>query len=257
MTRAPQSDFPSVPASFAEAQRPAKVADALEKLGRRIASGSIAEGETLPIEPELATELNVSRSTVREVVRTLIALGMVEVRPRIGTRVRPSGEWNLLNRDVLRWMSPEDAPNPVILAAIGEARHVFEPSAAALAAERATDSEIARIRVAFDAMQVAADRASIVEAIQADRAFHLAVLEATHNPILRAFDSAIDAILGVLFRVTTNHLEDFRDNLGNHRRVLDAIAAHDPEAARQAMADTIGHTEDHLRHSDIGPGTRT
>lgn len=237
----------------ASATRPAKAAGALETLGRRIASGEIGEGTTLPTEPELMEDLSISRSTVREAVRMLIALGMVEARPRLGTTVRPRGEWALLNRDVLRWLSPQDAPDPEILIAISEARRVFEPPAAALAATRATKEEIAAVRAAYEGMAAAAASGSVEAAIAADRAFHLAVLEATHNPVLRAFDSAIDSILGVLFHITTNHMDGFRDNLGNHRRVLDAIAARDPEGAHQAMADTIGHTEDHL----LDPGQIT
>lgn len=237
------------------AARPVKAAGALDALGRRIASGEISEGATLPTEPELMAELSVSRSTVREAVRTLIALGMVEVRPRLGTTVRPRSQWALLNRDVLRWISPPHAPDPGMLIAISEARRVFEPSAAALAATRATEMEIAALEKAYEGMLKAAKENSVEAAILADRAFHLAVLEATHNPVLRAFDSAIDAILGVLFHITTNRMNGFRDNLGNHRRVLDAIAARDPEGARLAMADTIGHTEVHLQESGtIVPG---
>lgn len=254
MSRPDPHDLPAL--AGAGAARPAKVAGALEALGRRIASGRIAEGATLPTEPELTAELGVSRSTVREAVRTLIALGMVEARPRLGTTVRPRGDWALLHRDVLRWLSPPEAPDPGMLIAISEARRVFEPSAAALAATRATGAEVAALRGAFAAMEAAARRGSVEAAIWADRAFHLAVLEATHNPVLRAFDSAIDAILGVLFHITTNRMDGFRDNLDNHRRVLEAIAARDPEAARRAMADTIGQTEDHLRSPDEVTGKR-
>ncbi|RYG98100.1 MAG: FadR family transcriptional regulator, partial [Alphaproteobacteria bacterium] len=81
----------------------------------------------------------------------------------------------------------------------------------------------------------------------ADREFHLAILKATGNPILQAFDSAIDSILGVLFGVTANHMENFRANLSNHLAVLEAIRLRDPTAAERAMLDTIQFTTEKMK----------
>lgn len=231
---------------------PAKTVGITEILGRRVVSGVYGVGDVLPVEAELIAEMSVSRTTLREAVRTLVALGLLEVRPRTGTRVRPRRDWNLLNRDVLAWMTPEDGFNPELSAAIDEAREVFEPAAAALAATRASRRAVTRIRMAYDDMEAAAARDAIRDAILADRAFHLAILSATGNPILEAFDTAIDAVLGQLFRVAIeNHMENFRRNLANHLRVLEAIERNRPEEARQAMLDTIWFTRRHLEKHNL------
>ncbi|MEY8800908.1 FadR/GntR family transcriptional regulator [Leisingera sp. XS_AS12] len=232
--------------------RSAKGSEMLETLGRRIVSGEYAVGETLPIEAELIEEFSVSRTTLREAIKTLTALGLLEVRPRHGTRVRPQREWTLLNRDVLRWMQPVNGFNVELSTAIDEAREVFEPAACALAAVRADRKEITRIRLAYEAMEQAAAEDDVPAAIQADKEFHLSILAATGNPILEAFDTAIDAVLGQLFRAAIEvHMESFRKNLVNHLRVLEAIEQGKPEEARQAMLDMISLTRRHLKNYKI------
>lgn len=240
-------------AERAASVRPAKATELLELLGRRIVSGKYAVGTTLPVEAELIKEFGVSRTMLREAIKTLVALGMIEVRTRHGTSVRPRRDWSLLNRDVLRWMMmPEDAFNIELSSAIDEAREVFEPAAAAMAATRADRRQITRIRLAYEDMELAAERDDVPAAIQADKAFHLAILAATGNPILEAFDNAIEAVLGLLFKAAIEvHMESFRKNLANHLRVLEAIEQHDPEIARQAMLDMIVLTRRHLEKYNL------
>ena len=229
--------------------RPAKVSEVLELLGRRVVTGDYAVGETLPVEKELIEELSVSRTTLREAIKTLTALGLLEVRTRHGTRVRPRQDWSLLSRDVLRWMQPGEGVNVELSSAIDEAR---EPAACALAAVRADRREITRIRLAYEAMERAAENDDVEAAIQADKDFHLAILAATGNPILEAFDTAIDAVLGLLFKAAIErHMESFRKNLANHLRVLEAIEQRRPEEARQAMLDMIGFTRRNLENYQI------
>jgi len=121
---------------------------------------------------------------VREAIKTLAAKGLLSVRPRHGTHVRPRRDWSLLDRDVLSWVVGDDEPDRDLLLAIQEVRSIIEPAAAALAAERATRSDRGRINAALAAMETAPDQAS---AIAADKAFHLAILDATHNPVLQGF----------------------------------------------------------------------
>ncbi len=245
------------PKALGASQRPAKVAEALECLGRRIATGEVAEGSSLPVEAELVAELGVSRSTLREAVKTLVALGMVEVRTRHGTRVLPRRKWNILNRDVLLWMTQKGVLSPDLCTAIDEAREVIEPAAARFAAKRATRVQLIDIRRAYEDMELAAEADDIDGAIRADRAFHLAILAATKNPILEAFDTALDAVLGLLFEVATStHMQNFRNNLDNHRHVLEAIERHDANAASAAMLETIWHTRSHLEAHNLTTATQ-
>jgi len=220
-----------------------KLADSvLEHLGMEIARGTFPVGAALPTEPELMEALGVGRSSVREAVRALSSRGMVDTAPRRGTVVAPREHWNTLNREVMRWMmsSPEGAPE--LLKAIDEARRIFEPASAALVAQKADRLQVIAIETAFALMEDAAARGDTEAAIQADRQFHLQILRATNNPILEAFDSALDAVLGILFGVTANHMENFRANLANHLAVLEAIRRKDPQGAERAMLDTIEFT---------------
>lgn len=225
-----------------------RTATAFNLLGQRIANGEFAVGDTLPIEPELARELGVSRTTIREAVRSLVTLGMLEVRTRAGTSVRPRHFWNILDRSVLDWMMQDKGNVAGLIAAIDEAREVFEPHAAALAAQRASRADVAAISAGYEGMAVAAEADNVEDAILADREFHSAILKATGNPILMAFDAAIDAVLGILFTIASaDHRQIFKQNLENHRRVLEAIRTGDAEEASRAMIETIQFTRESLR----------
>lgn len=225
-----------------------RTAGALHTLGLRIAGGTYPVGTALPVEADLAHELGVSRSTIREAVRSLVTLGMLEVRTRSGTRVRPGHHWNILDRTVLGWLMQSGTDVAVLIAAIDEARGVFEPQAAAMAAQRATRAQVAAIAAGYEGMAVAAEADDIPAAVSADCEFHLAILKATGNPILMAFASAIDAVLGILFNVAAaDHRQIFKQNLENHRRVLEAIREGRAEDASAAMLDTIEFTRQSLK----------
>jgi len=221
--------------------KPGKIGAMVSGLGAAIVRGEIAPGFALPPEPELETRYGAGRSVVREAIKTLAAKGLVSVRPRHGTHVRPVQDWMLLDRDVLGWLRTGDGLDPALLAALEETRGIIEPAAAALAAQRATPADWRNIDAALAAME--AGQHDPQAAIAADKAFHLAVLEATHNPVLRSFRGAIDAILSAVFDITVGV---FAGNLPNHAAVARAIAARDPAAARQAMESLLGYTHEHL-----------
>ena len=220
-----------------------KLADGvLDRIGAEIALGRHPVGAAIPTETELMESLGVGRSSVREAIRVLASLGMVETAPRRGTIVAPRGRWNMLNRDVMRWLMRDGQYDPDLLAAINEARRIFEPASAALAARKASAAQILAVEAAYVQMEEAATQGDPDAAIEADRAFHLAIQRATSNPILGGFDAALDVVLGLLFSVTANHMDNFRDNLANHLRVVEAIRRKDPEAAEQAMIAMIDFT---------------
>jgi GntR family galactonate operon transcriptional repressor len=221
--------------------KPGKIGAMVSALGAAIVRGEIAPGTTLPPEPELESRYGAGRSVVREAVKTLAAKGLVSVRPRHGTQVRAVHDWTLLDRDVLGWMRTGDGLDRDLLIALEETRAIIEPAAAALAAERATPEDCARITAALAAMK--AGKHDPQAAIAADKQFHLAILDATHNPVLGSFRGAIDAILSAVFDVAVGV---FAGNLPNHAAVAEAIAARDPAAARRAMQSVLGYTHGHL-----------
>jgi len=220
--------------------KPGRIRTVLTTLGREIAQDRIPAGTALPPEPDLEARFGVGRGVVREAIKTLAAKGLVSVRPRHGTHVLPRHEWSLLDRDVLSWLVGPNEPDRDLLLAIQEVRSIIEPAAAALAAERATANDRRCINTALAAMETAQDHAS---AVAADKAFHLAILDATHNPVLQGFRGAIDTILSTVFAVAVGSVGWFRDNLPNHAVAARAIDAGNAEKARAAMERVLGYTK--------------
>lgn len=205
-----------------------KVAGAL---GRRIVSGQHEPGDTLPTEPRIQAEFGVSRTAVREAIRLLSAKGLTYSRPKTGTRVRPMAEWNMLDPDVLRWHLDEE-PTESFIQALFEMREIIEPAAAAFAAERATAEEITTIAAAMDGIE-REERASPRQ-IQADIDFHMNILEASRNPMLRSVGALIESALELTFSISWRTAMA-EDAVLQHRAVYDAIREKKPEDAFLAM----------------------
>ncbi len=220
--------------------KPGRIHAVLTTLGSEIAQDVFAVGDALPPEHDLEMRLGVGRGVVREAIKTLAAKGLVSVRPRHGTHVRPRRDWSLLDRDVLTWLAGSREPDRELLLAIQEVRLIIEPAAAALAAERATKTDRQRINAALVAMETSHDQAS---ATAADKAFHLAILDATHNPVLQGFRGAIDTILSAVFLVAVGTTGWFEDNLPNHAAAARAIDEGNAKKARAAMEQVLGYTQ--------------
>jgi GntR family transcriptional regulator, galactonate operon transcriptional repressor len=238
------------PKTAARQIKPGRIRTVLTTLGREIAQDLIPVGAALPPEPDLEARFGVGRGVVREAVKTLAAKGLVSVRPRHGTHVLPRYEWSLLDRDVLSWLVGRDEPDRDLLLAIQEVRSIIEPAAAALAAERATKNDRWRINTALAAMETSQDQAS---AIAADKAFHLAILDATHNPVLQGFRGAIDTILSTVFLVAVGSVGWFKDNLPNHTAAARAIDEGNADKARIAMERVLGYTKFKLSNGKAAP----
>lgn len=206
-------------------------------LAKMILSGDIAPGSRLPTEAELGERLEVSRTALRESVRMLAGKGLIESTPRIGTIVLPPDQWNHLDTDLLTWR--EDLPpDMTFIRALTEAREVIEPAAAAMAAERATGTDLGRAQEAFDRM-CAIDRDDIEASVLADEAFHKAILMGSKNAIFANFGSVIGSALRMSFRLTTTASENFAASLDTHGDVLEAIRLRDGDMARRLMRDLI------------------
>jgi GntR family galactonate operon transcriptional repressor len=219
--------------------KPGRIHAVLATLGSEIARDIIPAGAALPPEHDLELRFGVGRGVVREAVRTLAAKGLVSVRPRHGTHVRPRCDWSLLDREVLGWLVGDNEPDHDLLGWIQEVRAIIEPAAAAMAAERATAEDRRRIDQALTAMESAPDHES---AFAADKAFHLAILDATHNPVLQGFRGAIDTILSAVFSIAIGRTGWFEDNVSNHAAAAHAIAAGNAGEASAAMRQVVGYT---------------
>jgi DNA-binding FadR family transcriptional regulator len=219
-------------------QNPSRIHGAIAKtLGVAIVSGQYAPGDILNNEIDSSELLNVSRSAYREAVRILAAKGLVESRPKTGTRISPKARWNLLDPEVLAWFF-ESEPSEDFLRGLFELRMIVEPAAAALAAERRDEAQVERMRNALIVMQ---HQTLATEAGQAaDRDFHDTVLEATGNAPLFTLSSSIGAAVRwtTIFKQRKRELP--RDPMPDHWKVFDAIAAGRPAQARQAMEKLVG-----------------
>lgn len=205
-------------------------------LGARILGGALPPGAVLPNETLLSVELSVSRTALREAIKVLGAKGLVESRPKTGTRVRPRSEWNMLDPDILAW---QFAATPIdrFTQNLFEVRRIIEPPAAALAATRGDEKAIAQIAAAFAELEAAGD--DVEASIGPDLRFHQAILAATDNELLIPLGALIETALASGFRLSNRNTGARLMSVPRHRDVLRAIQAHDAEGARQAMVDLL------------------
>lgn len=208
----------------------------VETLARRVLSGEIPEGSTLDL-VALQSELDVSLTALRESLKVLAAKGMVDARQKRGTFVRARSDWNLLDADVLRWQFAEGSGSGSgvdsgLLRNLSEVRGIIEPAAVRLAAQRRTDADLAELEAALAAMGERDGTAA--HAVEADLAFHRALLAASHNELLERMEMVIES--GLAHRDQIVHSSPHgEDPVPSHRAVLDAVRAGDQDAAEHAM----------------------
>lgn len=207
----------------------------LDSLGRAIVTGRF-EREPFPTEAELAQQHGVSRSVTREAVKMLTAKGLLSARPRQGTVVQPTSSWNLFDTDVLHWLL-ERQFSVELLKQFNQLRVVIEPEAAALAAQFADAEDLQRINLSFERIG-AADRGED-DTLEADIAFHVAILRASRNPFYAQFRDVVGTALRMSIRFT-NRIQGRTASVADHGVVRDAIVVRDADGARSAMRSLIG-----------------
>lgn len=215
-------------------------------LGRRIIRGVVRPGAVLPQEATLCQELGVSRTVVREAVKILSAKGLLEPRPKRGTVVRPSEAWSHLDPEVVQWQAEAD-PDGRQLAYLTELRQAVEPAAAAMAAARASDAEIAGIAAACQAMEDCVG--SIADFLHADRQFHVQILHASGNPFFAPVANVIGSALLPSLRVTNRKTAENSTSVPLHRRVVSAIQARQPAKAHKAMRALLMDAASRIRQN--------
>ncbi len=206
------------------------------RLGVDILRGVHPCGETLPNEIESSSTLDISRSAYREAIRILAAKGMVESRPKTGTRVTERARWNLLDPDVLRWMF-EAEPSEAFILGLFELRLITEPAAAALAAQRRSDAHLVAMDEALKIM--AAETLATEAGRQADLDFHDALMRATGNEALASLSSSIGAAVAWSTRYKQRVKALERDPVPDHRAVYEAIARGDTSDAHWCMESLV------------------
>ena len=205
-------------------------------LGIGIVSGQYRPGDVLTGEGASSERLEVSRTAYREAVRILAAKGLVESRPKVGTKVSTRDQWQLLDPDVLAWAF-DDEPDLELLDSLFELRNIIESEAAALAALRRSEAQLKSMRHALERMArftIATEAGRL-----ADQEFHSALLKATGNPYIISLTMGVNAAVNTtnMFKQRERPLD--RDPVPDHRHVLDAIVAKDPVKAKRRMSELI------------------
>jgi DNA-binding FadR family transcriptional regulator len=221
-------------------------AQVAREIGLRVLEGELAAGTVLPNEAVLGMEFGVSRTALREAIKVLESKGLVEVRRKTGTRIRPRRDWNALDPEILSWLfsGPGFAAGlPDLL----ELRLIVEPAGARLAALRATPANLQEIEEALAGMEAAV--ADAESSIEFDLLFHMAILEATHNAFMRPFGALIQEALRASFRLTNKDRLAYERSLKRHRDVFDAIKAKDPDAAEATMRLVLNRTSEDIERS--------
>jgi DNA-binding FadR family transcriptional regulator len=214
----------------------------VHEIGVRILRGELKPGDTLP-DNGLIDEPGVSRTVLREAIKVLAAKRLVESRPKTGTRVRPRRDWNLLDPDVLAWQI-EAGPNADFLGQALELRRMIEPAAARVAAERATEDQIAALYAAYEEMAAAGD--DLDAFMEPDLRFHSLLLEACGNELLEHMSAIFTAVLRTVFAYSSSSSRAYPRAARRHRAIVKAIEARDPDAAEQAVVRLIDDTKANL-----------
>jgi DNA-binding FadR family transcriptional regulator len=205
----------------------------LDQLGTVICSGDLAPGSVLYID-DLTDQHAVSRSVVREVLRVLAAMGLVDTRRRVGTVIRPASDWNVFDPQVIRWRLAS-ADRIAQLRSLTELRTAVEPQAACLAATRATPDEASDLVGLAAKMWAAGKAGNEVEFLRLDIEFHRQVLLSSGNEMFVKLQELVAEILTGRHHYELMPHHPHEQALQLHAEVAQAIQRRDGERAKDAM----------------------
>jgi DNA-binding FadR family transcriptional regulator len=215
----------------------------VDLLGEAIVTGRYPVGSSLPPEPALGSELGVSRTVIREAVKSLIAKGLLVTGPKVGTRVLAESHWNWFDPQVVGWQSRAGLSRE-LLRDLQELRRVVEPAAVRMAAERATAADIAEIEIAYAGMKASIEDGG--DYVTSDLRFHQGLLRACHNRMVAQMGQALGALLRTSFEISTSRPDGPAQSLPLHRAVLDAVIAGSPLKAERAITALIDGANDDI-----------
>ncbi|MTE21348.1 FCD domain-containing protein [Streptomyces sp. TRM43335] len=209
----------------------------VQQLGQMIVSGDL--GADRPLVPEeIGQRFEVSRTVVRESLRVLEAKGLVSARPNVGTRVRPVGDWNLLDPDIIEWRAfgpqREDQRRELC-----ELRWAIEPLAARLAAEHGRDEIHQRLADMVEIMGHTLAQGDALTFSRADAEFHALLLQAGGNRMLEHLSGIVAAALQVSGAASVGCERPTEALVAHHRRIADAVASGEGAAAESAVRQAL------------------
>jgi DNA-binding FadR family transcriptional regulator len=224
----------------------------IREIALGVMRGSIGGAAALSTEGDLCRHFHVSRTVLREAVKVLAAKGLIDLRPRVGIRVRPREEWNLVDPDLLGWLC-EAGVDERFGRDLCEVRAIIEPAAAELAAARASDQEIADLLHWYGLLEANTDNEGA--RLEADRRFHAAIFAACHNVFLTQMNTTVGVALRAAQQIGSLLPQVMAESVLAHKDVADAIARRDPAGSRAAMERLIRQATEHIHrvlHPDGG-----
>ncbi len=224
---------------------------AVRQIEEMIAKRELQPGDCLPGERELVRQLGISRGSVREALRTLEVMGLVEVRPGSGTYVKdPTAD--VMQAPLTPWL----AAHRDSLMELFEVRELIEPGAAALAAQRVYPRTIQAMQQAVEDMECAHRDGDLIGAVMADAEFHHLIMKATGNKLLIKLLDNIVHLLQESRKASLRVPGQMDRAIIGHRQILEAITANDEESARRAMSthlqDAKFYMEQELKRQEQG-----
>jgi GntR family transcriptional regulator, transcriptional repressor for pyruvate dehydrogenase complex len=199
-----------------------------DQVAQELSSGTLAAGDKLPSERDLATRWGVSRPVVREVLRSLEERGLIVVSPGRGAFVREPTATDVVRPLDSLFRRRQATPRDLV-----EARTMIEPRAAALAAERAEPADLAAMSRALQAFN---DSAALLDRARWDVAFHAAVVRGSHNPVIETLFASIATLTLELMLRSLGDPSVSREGVPLHQEIFEAIRERDPDRARDAMS---------------------
>lgn len=204
------------------------VQSVVDQLLERIKDGSLAPGERLPSERELMKNLHVGRSTIREALRSLVVLNLVELRPGQGNYIRAMGVESVINTEMLKALMDRNR-----MADLLEVRKLIEPVGAELAAQRATDADLAGLLAIIEECRQRYAQGKTTAELSAR--LHVEIIRAAHNGVLVTF---MESILDLLTErgEKLEHEQGFAQwELDSHCQIVNAIVARDGKQVHRLM----------------------
>lgn len=206
---------------------------------RVVRSSRAGQIVNFPKESDLCSQLGISRSILRESMKVLSDKGMIEMKPRAGTRSRAAEHWNRLDPDILCWQA-EVGADANFLQQLCEVRLAIEPTAAGFAAVRATSAEIAGLRTIVAARQQAQSKSGFRRQVEVDLDFQAAVVRASRNPMLVHLAACIREPFRMALEAVARTPAEVRLSLEAHEALVDSLERRDALGARRAAEELVG-----------------
>ncbi len=203
-----------------------------------LVSGIVEEkyGAILPPQDVLSKEFDVSRTVMREALSMLLARHMLDVRPKVGTRIRSMRDWRMIDEDVVNWRF-RAKPDPLFMRDVIEFRMLIEPRAAAQAAARASVADVAAIREAFDLFKGLAP--GDTGYASANELLHTRIVHASGNQFFQQMAAIIRGALQATQPMLAEKAGAWEISVQTHERLVSAIERRDPKDAEAAALALI------------------